>query len=135
MAEALFQRLLEKTGHDNEFSCSSAGVYAYEGDPASAEARKVIAKYDLNLSGHAARTLTDEAIREAFLILTMTGKHKRMLLDVYPGAADKAFTLKEFAGYNSNNWDIQDPFGQDTTAYQSCAEELYAALHKIMDKL
>jgi len=135
MAEALFQRILVKTGRDNEYSCCSAGVYAYEGDPASAEARKVIEKYGLNLSGHAARILADEAIREAFLILTMTGNHKRMLLDVYPGAADKAFTLKEFAGFDSNRWDIQDPFGQDISVYQACAEELEAALHKIMDKL
>lgn len=135
MAEALFQKLLARLGRDNEYSCSSAGVYAYEGDPAPAEARQAMQKYGLNLSGHAASILTDEATQQAFRILTMTGKHKQMLLDVYPGATDKTFTLKEFAGYNSNNWDIQDPFGQDTTAYQSCAEELYAALHKIMDKL
>ena len=58
-----------------------------------------------------------------------------MLLVVYPGAADKAVTLKEFAGFDSNRWDIQDPFGQDISVYQACAEELEAALHKIMDKL
>lgn len=135
MAEAIFRKLLQQEGFSDEYSCSSAGVYAYEGDPASLEARHIIKKYGLDLSGHYARTLDDEAVREAFIILTMTGKHRRTLLEVYPEAADKTFTLKEFAGYDSSDWDIRDPFGYDEKVYQECAEELKAAFHKILDKL
>lgn len=135
MAEAIFRKLLQKKSLSDEYSCSSAGIYAYEGDPASTEARQVIKEYGLDLSGHYARTLNDDAVREAFIILTMTEKHKRMLLEVYPETADKAFILKEFAGYDSSNWDIRDPFGYDTAVYQACARELETALHKILDKL
>ena len=135
MAEALFRKMLRQEGFSGEYTCSSAGVYAYEGDPASPEARHIVKKHGLDLSGHYARTLNDEAVREAYVILTMTGKHKRMLLEAYPETADKAFTLKEFAGYDSSDWDIMDPFGYDAKVYQACAEELEAALHKIMDKL
>lgn len=135
MAEALFRKMLQQKGFSDEYTCSSAGVYAYEGDPASFEARNIIKQYGLDLSRHYARTLDDEAVRNAFIILTMTGNHKRMLLEVYPEAADKAFTLKEFAGYSSNNRDIVDPFGYGAEVYQACAEELESVLHKIMDKL
>lgn len=135
MAEAIFRKLIQQEGLSDVYSCSSAGVYAYEGDPASPEARQAMKKFGLDLSGHYARTVDDQAIREAYMILTMTEKHKRMLLEIYPQIADKAFTLKEFAGYNSSNWDIRDPFGYDAAVYQSCSEELEAALHKILDKL
>mgnify|MGYP003750438825 CR=1 FL=1 len=135
MAEVLFRKMLQQKGLSDEYTCSSAGVYAYEGDPASFEARLAIKQYGLDLSRHYARTLDDEAVRNAFIILTMTGNHKRMLLEVYPEAADKAFTLKELAGYDSSNWDVMDPFGYSVEVYKACAEELEAVLHKIIDKL
>jgi protein-tyrosine-phosphatase len=135
MAEVIFRKLLEQGGLSNKYSCSSAGVYAYEGDPASTEARQAIKEHGLDLSGHYARTLQDETIHEAFLILTMTGKHKAMILEVYPQTADKVFTLKEYAGYSSKDWDISDPYGYDLAVYQACVQELQDALHKILDKL
>lgn len=135
MAEAIFRNLLSHRGIEDQYTCSSAGVYAYEGDPASLEARQTVKKLGLDLSRHYARTPNEEEIRDAFLVLTMTENHKRMLLEVYPQIADKAFTLKEYAGYDRGQWDVRDPFGYDAAVYQACAEELEAALHKILDKL
>ncbi len=135
MAEALFSRILNEEGYADGYSCSSAGIYAFEGDPASVEARNVIREYGLDLTEHYARVLDDKAIRNAYLLLTMTGDHKRMILEVYPEAADKVFTLKEYAGYKRGNWDIRDPFGYDEKVYRACVQELEAVLHKILDKL
>ena len=74
-------------------------------------------------------------IKEAYIILTMTRDHKRMILDVFPEAADKVFTLKEFADYPEDDWDISDPFGYSEEVYKDCAEEIETALLKILDKL
>lgn len=47
MAEALCQSLLKKKGLASEYDCSSAGVYAYEGDSASYEAISVLKRVAL----------------------------------------------------------------------------------------
>jgi len=135
MAEALFRRMLEERGYSNEYTCSSAGVYAYEGDEASYEAVQVMKKVGLDISEHYAKTLDYDSIRDSYIILTMTREHKRMILDVFPEAADKVFTLKELAGYDENDRDISDPFGYDEEIYSMCAEELELVLLKILDKL
>lgn len=133
MAEAIFHRLLTQKGTTDKYSCSSAGVYAYEGDGASPEAQQAVKKFGLDISRHYARTLDEEIISKAWLILTMTGDHKRMILEVYPEALDKVFTLKEYA--EQGNRDITDPFGCGIEAYKACAEELETVLLKISDKL
>jgi len=135
MAEALFRSILEAEGYDNEYECSSAGVYAFEGDSSTVEAIEAMKKYGLDISKHYARILDYEMIQNAYIILTMTKDHKRMILDVYPEAADKVFTLKEFAGYTEDDWDISDPFGFDVDIYEACAEEIETVLLKILDRL
>lgn len=135
MAEALFRSILEAEGYDNEYECSSAGVYAFEGDSSTVEAIETMKKYGLDISKHYARILDYEMIQNAYIILTMTKDHKRMILDVYPEAADKVFTLKEFAGYTEDDWDISDPFGFDVDVYEACAEEIETVLLKILDRL
>jgi len=135
MAEALFRSILEAEGYDNEYECSSAGVYAFEGDSSTVEAIETMKKYGLDISKHYARVLDYEMIQNAYIILTMTKDHKRMILDVYPEAADKVFTLKEFAGYTEDDWDISDPFGFDVDVYEACAEEIETVLLKILDRL
>jgi protein-tyrosine phosphatase len=135
MAEALCQSLLKKKGLASEYDCSSAGVYAYEGDSASYEAISVLKKSGLDISEHYARTLDLDMIRNSYIILTMTKDHKRMILDVFPESADKVYTLKEYAEYDRNDWDISDPFGFDEKAYFTCMSEIENAIFKIFDKL
>lgn len=135
MAEALFNSILEAEGYDKEYTCTSAGVYAFEGDNAAYEAIQAMNNYGLDISKHYARVLTYEMIQKAYIVLTMTRDHKRMILDVYPEAADKVFTLKEYAGYTKDDWDISDPYGFNEEVYEACAEELETVLLKILDRL
>lgn len=135
MAEAIFRSILEAEDYDNEYTCSSAGVYAFEGDNSTCEAIEAMKKYGLDISNHYARVLDFEMVQNAYVILTMTRDHKRMILDVYPEAADKVFTLKEYAGYTEDDWDISDPFGFDIDVYEACAEEIETVLLKILDRL
>ncbi len=128
MAEALCKRILKKKGLMSEYECSSAGVYAYEGDSASYEAISVLKKNGLDISGHYARVLDPDMIRNSYIILTMTRDHKRMI-------RDKLYTLKEYAEYDRDDWDISDPFGLDENAYFTCMSEIENAIFKILDKL
>jgi protein-tyrosine phosphatase len=135
MAEALCKSILKEKGLTAEYDCSSAGVYAYEGDSASYEAISVLKKLGLDISRHLARTLDSYMIRNSYIILTMTRDHKRMILDVFPESADKVYTLKEYAEYDRYDWDISDPFGLDEKAYFTCMSEIENAIFKIWDRL
>jgi len=135
MAEALFKRMLQEEYLDNDYDCSSAGIYAFEGDGASKGAISAAMQDGLDLTDHYARILSYDMVKDAYIIFTMTSNHKRMVLDVYPECQDKIFTLKEFAEYAAGDMDIIDPFGMDEDAYLDCFREIETVLSKILDRL
>ncbi|HZK35048.1 MAG TPA: low molecular weight protein arginine phosphatase, partial [Bacillota bacterium] len=82
----------------------------------------------------------------AYLILTMTLRHKNMILDIYPNAADKVFTLKEYVLLDENeedehgnkayeDMDVIDPFGGDYEIYKDCALEIEELLFEVIDRI
>lgn len=135
MAEALFNQMLEEREELRDcFEASSAGIYAFEGDPASQEAREVMEKeFGISLKSHRARVLDVEDIRSSWLILTMTQHHKEMILDIYPEGADKVFTLKEYT--HGELSDIIDPFGFGDEVYKNCSYDIEACILDLFEKL
>jgi protein-tyrosine phosphatase len=75
---------------------ASAGVQAREGDPAAREGLALGAERGLDLSGHRSTPVSDEVLRGADLVLTMTEKHRDHCASMVPGAAERTFTLREF---------------------------------------
>ncbi|MBD2845902.1 low molecular weight protein arginine phosphatase [Paenibacillus sp. IB182496] len=93
MAEALLRQRAAAAGLD--LDVRSAGVSTLDGLPISSHAAAVLGERGIAREG-ASRALALEAIGWADLILTMTASHKRHLLERYPGALDKVYTLKEY---------------------------------------
>ena len=142
MAEHLFIRLAQEQGRDGEFMVCSAGVAALDGDPASYGAVEVLKSKGIHsIENHRATPVNDELVREADLVLTMTRSHKEMLLQRYPGAREKIFTLKEFTRsaeeYENEQYtlDIKDPYGQPVDVYAGCAAELETHLRRLFNLL
>ena len=133
MAEAIFRQLVQSKNGDN-WQVSSAGIHAVSGASATSEAVTVLRELGLDISGHSARLLTEELLKDADLVLTMTAAHKQSIQQQFPAAADRVFTVKEFAGEISN-LDIPDPYGQGITAYRSAAAELKKSLAGVWRKL
>jgi protein-tyrosine-phosphatase len=99
------------------------------------------AKGITTIQEHKATPIHDELVEGADLILTMTQRHKEVLLQFYPDAAGKVFTLKEYtktpdedleAGYTI---DIDDPFGKSVEVYEHCAGELETHLKRLLTKI
>lgn len=141
MAEHLFRRLAEELGRQ-EFVVRSAGVAAMQDDPASYGAVEVLRGKGIDtIMTHRATPVYDELVKEADLILTMTCSHKETLLQRYPGASEKIFTLKEYTRraeeYTDEHYtlDIHDPYGQPVEVYAVCAAELEVHLKRLFDIL
>lgn len=127
MAAALFNKIATERGLDVRIE--SAGLFATDGENASNEAIVAMQKYDIDLLGHHAQAVNTELLEKSDLILTMTPAHKMVLFESVP---EKVFTLCEYAGVS---YDIEDPFGGDVEEYEECAEEIYAALERVADRL
>ncbi len=97
MAEGILKRKLEHTlGGRGRFCVTSAGLSAFDGSPASDEAIRVMKEKGIDIASHRAKSVSREMVNDADLILVMTLTHKRTVLDRFPDAQGKVFTLKEY---------------------------------------
>ena len=127
MAAALFNKIAMEKELDARIE--SAGLFANDGEAASANSVDAMKDYGIDLSGHRAKNVNAELLEQVDLALTMTASHK-MALKQYLG--DKVYTLCEFAGENG---DIPDPYGGDLEEYKICADKIYNALLKVAEKI
>ncbi len=149
MAEALFKHILtNKKDELKNIKAVSAGIYAWEGDRASAGAMEALKEKGIDVMEHSSRLLTPKLVEEADLVLTMTSNHKRAVLDMCPEAKEKVYTLKEYVLNHDNkelyisdsdsgeiNHDIKDPYGQSVDIYRESAKEIEKYLQMLIDKI
>ncbi|ESU34453.1 hypothetical protein G3A_01475 [Bacillus sp. 17376] len=128
MAEAIL-----KSKQLSGVEVKSAGVYAPNGAEASVNAKAVLEENNIS-HDHRSSTLTREDIDWATLVLTMTQSHKGLIINQYPFAADKTFTLKEFADVKEN-LDVADPFGGNEQIYRQAFKEIQKSIERILDKI
>lgn len=137
MAEGILKFLLKENNVDN-INVSSAGISAFQGQQANEKAIKVLNKKGIDIINHKARQITEEFIKEADIILTMTDSHKKTIINVLPEYTHKIFTLKEYSyiindeSIEGIDINIEDPYGMDETAYELIAEEIDKHLNKII---
>lgn len=135
MAATLFKHYasLNPVLTDKTLRVDSAGLHAGFGSPAADGARRAVRRKGLSLEGHRSR-LFDERLAGADLILTMTEEHKSQLILNFPQAAERVYTLKEFAG-DGPSLSIMDPFGQSDDVYVDTLKEIEAAVIKAVERL
>lgn len=135
MAEGLFKSaILTDLKLSSQFSAASAGIYAFDGNPASPESIKILQdEWGIDICSHLSRSLDRNELNEAFLILTMTQNHKEAILSLFPKVRPKTYTLMEFVIGNST--DITDPYGKSLQAYNLCAQEIKQAVDLLVKKL
>lgn len=99
----------------------SRGLYAEEGAPISANAVKALERAevapvcDADYHTHTARTIGDEDVRAADLLIALGGSHATELLMRFPWAASKLVCMPRA---------ISDPWGGDLEIYEACLAEI-----------
>lgn len=121
MAMGLLRHRLAQDSLASEVTVSSAGVWGLDGQPASRPGVEVLAERGVDISGHRARTVTEEDLVRADLVLVMEEAHRRSLFYLAPQMLGKVFLLSEMAG---EHHDIRDPYRQPRAEYERCADEL-----------
>ena len=131
MAHVMLKKMAKEK--NKEIDIYSCGVYARNGDTPTDEAIYVMRKYNVDITKHRATNLENSKIKEMDIILCATLNHKKMVVSMYPDLQNKIFTMKEYAGYPSNDLDISDPWGYGIDVYTNCAKEIKECLDIIVN--
>lgn len=117
MAVALWRRAEEADDVDLS-DLFSAGLAAYEGQPASEGARAAMERRGRTLAHHRACPVTADLLTRMDRIYALTAAHRDALLSAAPEVEDR-LTLLDPAGD-----DVIDPFGGSDEDYEACAQHL-----------
>ncbi len=136
MAEALLRSMLMKRfshlfgeGLPAPVVAVSAGLSAFPGGAASAEAISVMKQRGLSLVHHQSRALSDRLLMQADLVLTMTQSHRQAIVQKWPELGSKTHLL------SNNHGDVLDPFGGPETVYATCADQIDHYLQSWVDQI
>lgn len=133
MAEWLMKKLVKD--NNKEAKVYSSGIFAEDGDMPTYNAIQAIKEYGVDLREHRATNIRSSKIEDMDIILCATNSHKNNVINMYPNLKDKIYTIKEYAGFNESDLDIQDPFGYDIETYRFCANSINDCLEKIIEKI
>lgn len=120
MAEAVFLRDYAELG----YTVKSAGLFAF-GEPVSKNAALALSERGYEVPMHVSVSLTEEAVREADLIVGISSSHANQMKLMFPFAEHKIFAMP---------LDIADPYGGDITVYRKCLDDIKGALALLMEK-
>jgi len=129
LAKVLLENL---STEEEEFIIDSAGISAFPGQRAAEMARRAARERGLDLSAHRSQQLSKRMVREADLILTMTGSQAHRLRLSYRDESKIIFSLGEFTGSSEN---VEDPIGGDLEVYRQTREQLKKILQAALERI
>jgi len=130
MAAALLRELWRRADPGWDLQVDSAGIGAFPGLPAAANAVAVMKERGIDLSGHRSQPVGDLAGYD--LVLGVTRAHRDALRARFPNCADRIFALAEYAGVGG---DLSDPIGGPLEAYQETAKALEEQLQAVVERI
>jgi len=116
LAESIFK------AHNIHAAVFSAGVSAWDGQPASTHAISAMEEEKLDLRQHSSQIISYELLSDAALVLTMTAQHLAIIKSAYPDI--NAFAL-----------DVSDPFGGDLQIYRQTGIEIKQKIISNLEKI
>lgn len=136
MAEVILNSLLHEHGLSANYRAISAGTAASPGLPAAQSAIETMASDGLDLQNHQSSPVSASLVAGSALVLTMTLGHKAEMLERFPEAAARIFTLGEYAGEPFGaHWEVDDPVGLSRQVYESCRRDLRSAITRVVNRL
>ena len=140
MAQALLQHRLKQMASQlrQPVEVTSAGVFAMDGMSASRETVRMLAREGIDVSGHMARSLTQEMVRHADLMFVMEPFQHEEVLRRMPEANEKLHLLKTFGLSTLSEAgppEIPDPIGKPAEVYEACLATIRDCIERVATSL
>lgn len=130
MAEGLFRALVTDR---TDFTVTSAGVNALEGQRASQHTVNTLKEEKINLSEFRSQPLTKRLVTDATHIFVMTEAHREVIESLFPKAGEKTYLVTEFAADDSlRGMDVPDPIGLGKAVYLATCKLLKSVLPSVL---
>ncbi len=107
----------------------SAGIAAMPGGRPSPEAVEVMKDRGLCLEDHESQPVTEQLLRHADLIVTMTRAHRDAIVGHWPAASARTRLVRQ------DQSDVIDPIGGTLEVYRRCAEQINSELEVLVRDL
>ena len=124
MAACMMKQLCQEAGL-TDIRILSAGVDAWDGQPASQGAQHAMEHRGLSLADHRSQTVTQQLLDEADLVFCVSSRHGEALMHRF--AHVPAMTSFSPA--------IADPYGCSDAVYKACAIAMEAQLNVFVRQL
>ena len=124
MAAGYFKSLLN-SDETNRVEVLSAGTFAGNGEPASANSIRSARKLGIDISDHKSALLTRELAESADIIVAMTESHKHAIGAISPTALKKTRLMAQLSEIGD---DVSDPFGGNSEMYDECLRSMIPGL-------
>lgn len=128
IAVALLRRLAQERGH--AWQIASAGVVGHDDEPLQPMARDALAVFGMTDNNRTARSLTEELVNAADILIAVDSGIARVLRSRYPQA--NVTSLGELAGRAR---DIPDPAGMQIGAWLHYTREMESLLRAGYERL
>lgn len=130
MAEGLLKKMAQESQIPLEVQ--SAGLAAFAGVPVTPEAVEAAKEKGVDISSHQSQPLGKTLVMESDMIVTMTAKHKEMIVKKMPPLEPKVAQLSELAGEGAV--DVEDPVGHPLEVYRQALGQIEGYLKKSLEK-
>ena len=114
----------------------SAGLNAKPGSPINPQAADALTQLGYSPKDHSSTLVSAEVVEKADVILTFTKDQKNVVAQRFPAAAEKLFTISEYANSPSGKHeDVSDPYGKSAEVYKESAETIDSLVELIVSSL
>ena len=130
LAEVLLKKELRSLGLER-VGVSSAGLYAYPGNPPDPQMVDYLAEAGIAYEPHEAKGMTSQDVEWADRILVMEKDHARVIKKAWPEATNKTELLGK---YISGDWaedDVIDPYGKSPYHYRLAQSQISLAVQNL----
>lgn len=133
MAQALFNELVKKTGHDSEFRADSAGLYvsSTSDKPAINSIKTMQEAFGIDISEYKPKNISKELLETVDLVLCMEQSMSSLLKSLNINDIE----IDSLGNYCGVNQDVLDPYGGNEKTYLECANNIKGLIEKLMDKI
>ena len=121
MAEALLKKEVQRRGEADQWQIHSAGTWTERGASATQFSRAVMARRQMDISGHRSQPVDGDLLRSADVILVMTQNHREALRAEFPDITDRVYLVSQLI---NREFDIEDPYGGSLDDYEICADDI-----------
>lgn len=108
----------------------SAGLSAVVGQHADAKAMAVMALDNIDMSDHIAKQISEDLVKKADLIFTMSINQTKWIENQWPHCRGKTFKLGHWI-----DKDIADPYGHDQLAFETAKQDIIHSLELWFNKI